>query len=219
VSADGAPRSKWPLAVAGAVLALVVAGLAMVYRAVAGDSGAPQFAPVQVAEGFPPVLPPSFEGPSATAASPAPRPAKLSPSAPRRSGRPSAPPSGTPITGYSACSNGRTVIFKAAVPDEYGYRHVFIDTDGDPTTGFDVPGVPAGFGADYMIENDALYRSIGRDWSWAEVEGITPLAGVTGDSYRWQLQPGYGVGDVVFNGSDGETTGETYTPVVPVRAC
>jgi hypothetical protein len=219
VSADGAPRSKWPLAVAGGVLALVVAGLALVYRAVVGDAGAPQFAPVQVAEGFPPVLPPSFDGPSAGATTAAPRPPKLSPSSPRKSSRPTAPAPGKPITDYSACSNGRTVIFKATFAEDFGYRHVFIDTDADPNTGFAVEEVAAGFGADFMIENDVLYRSTGRDWTWAEVEGITPLAGVTGDSYRWQLQPGYGVGDVVFNGSDGETTEERYTPVVSVRGC
>ncbi|MEV4281725.1 hypothetical protein [Actinoplanes xinjiangensis] len=219
MSADGAARSKWPLAVAGGVLALVVAGLAVVYRAVAGDTGAPQTAPVQVAEGFPPVLPPSFEGPSVSASRPSPRPARLSPSTPRRSAGPAAVTPGKPITDYEACSTGRAVIFKATYPEKFGYRHVFIDTDADPRTGFSVSEISGGFGADYMIENDVLYRSTGTDWSWAEVEGVTPLTGVTGGSYRWQLQPGYGVGDVVFNGSDGETTEERYTPVVPVRAC
>ncbi|BEL03596.1 hypothetical protein Q0Z83_017870 [Actinoplanes sichuanensis] len=219
MSADGAPRSKWPLAVAGGVLALVVAVLAVVYRAVVGDTGAPQFAPVEVAEGFPPVLPPSFDGPSAAATTAVPRPAKLSPSSVRKSAPPSTATPGKPISDYSACSNGRTVVFTATFAEEFGYRHVFIDTDGDPKTGYAVLEIPAGFGADYMIENDVLYRSTGADWSWAEVEGIKPLAGVTGGSYRWQLQPGYGVGDVVFNGSDGETTEERFTPVVPVRGC
>jgi hypothetical protein len=220
VSADGAPRSKWPLAVAGGVIALVVvAGLAVVYRAVVGDTDEPQFTPVEVAEGFPPVLPPSFDGPSAGATTAAPRPAKLSPSSPRRSSRPATQSPGRPITDYSACSNGRTVFFKATFGEDFGYRHVFIDTDSDPKTGYAVLEVESGFGAEYMIENDVFYRSTGTDWSWAEVEGIKPLAGVTGDSYRWQVQPGYGVGDVVFNGSDGETTDARFTPVVPVRGC
>jgi hypothetical protein len=219
VSADGAPRSKWPLAVAGGALALVVAVLAVVYRAVIGDTGAPQFAPIEVAEGFPPVLPPSFDGPSAGATTAAPRPAKLSPSSVRKSSRPATAAPGKPIADYSACSNRRTVIFKATFAEDFGYHHVFIDTDSDPKTGYAVLEVPAGLGADYMIENDVLYRSTGADWSWAEVEGIEPLAGVTGGSYRWQLQPGYGVGDVVFNGSDGETTAELFTPVIQVRGC
>jgi hypothetical protein len=219
VSADGAPRSKWPLAVAGGVLALVVTGLAVVYRAVVGDPDAPQFAPVEVAEGFPPVLPPSFEGPSAGAGSATPRPAKLSPSAPRRSSRPTTQSPGKPITDYSACSNGQTVIFKATFGEAFGYRHVFIDIDSDPKTGYAVLEVASGFGAEYMIENDVFYRSTGADWSWAEVAGVKPLAGTTGNSYRWQLQPGYGVGDIVFNGSAGVTTEERFTPVIPVRGC
>ncbi|WP_433789032.1 hypothetical protein [Actinoplanes sp. CA-252034] len=217
MSADGAPRAKWLLAVAGVVLAIVVAVLAVVYRAVVGDDDGPQFAPVQVAEGFPPVLPPSFEGPSA--ATSAPRPPKLSPSSSREPSRVAGPARGKPITDYSACSTGRTVIFKATFAEVFAYRHVFIDTDADPKTGFAVPESGSGFGADFMIENDVLYRSTGTDWAWAEVEGVTPLAGATGLTYRWQLQPGYGVGDVVFSGSDGETTEELYTPVVPVRGC
>ncbi|MFC4065866.1 hypothetical protein [Actinoplanes subglobosus] len=218
MSADGAPRAKWPLAVAGGVLALVVATVAVVYQAVVGDTDAPGVPPVQVAEGFPPVLPPSFDGPSATP-SESPRPVKLSPSTPRKSARPGTAAPGRPITDYSACSNGRTVLLKATFAEDFGYRHVFIDIDADPKTGYAVLEVESGFGADFMIENDTLYRSTGTEWTWAEVEGVKPLAGVTAGSYRWQLQPGYGVGDVVFNGSDGETTEERFTPVVPVRAC
>ncbi|SFF72655.1 hypothetical protein SAMN05421541_119106 [Actinoplanes philippinensis] len=218
MSADGAPRSKWPLAVAGVVLALVVTVLAVVYRAVVGEDDAPQFAPVQVAEGFPPVLPPSFEGPSASAA-PSPRPPKLSPPSSRKPSQSPGPAPATPISGYSACSNGRVVLFTATFGEEFAYRHVFIDTDADARTGYTVREAPNGFGADYMIENDVLYRSTGADWSWAEVEGITPLTGVTGLTHRWQLQPGYGVGDVIFNGSGGGTTAEQFTPAIPVRGC
>jgi hypothetical protein len=211
-------KGLWWLLAAGVALAAVAGGV--IHRV----DGKPAVSKVPVAEGFPPVLPPSFEQPS-TSPAPAGRFRSLFPTA-RRPSRQAAPtPARTAadaaglITAFSACSTPATVVFSATFAQQAGYRHVFIDTDSDPATGFDVLEIAGGFGADYMIENDLLYRSTGTTWSWQEVEGVSRLASASGGTYRWQVTPNHGSGRVVFNASDGETTEERYTPVIPVRPC
>lgn len=179
---------------------------------------------VEVAEGFPAVLPPSFEGPFP---SPAASGSAAAASSPRRPVRPAGPratgavgtTSGEPISGYSACSGRGTVTFTATYARPFGYRHVFIDRDTKASTGYRIPDIAGGFGADFMIENDVLYESTGPDWAWQAVVGVSPRQSTSGGAYRWQLRTAHGLGRAVFNASDGETTEERYTPVVKVKAC
>jgi hypothetical protein len=217
---SGRKRLWWVLA-AGITLVAVAGG---VIHRVAGDSGQPAGPSVPVAEGFPPVLPPSFERPSASPA-PGSRFRSVFPPA-RRSKKPGAAvPERTAaeaaglITAFAACSGPAGVTFTATFSEQAGYRHVFIDSDTNPATGFDVLEIEGGFGADYMIENDLLYMSTGTRWSWQEVEGVRPFVSATGGTHRWQLDVIHGSGRVVFNASDGETTEERYTPVVTVTPC
>lgn len=220
----GRRRTRWIALAVGGVLALAVAAA---FSLVPDEPPAPG---VQVAEGFPAVLPPSFDGPP-TAPSPA---ASLSPSPARKPGRSASPAAsggpaatspplakapGEPIAAYSACSAQGAVTFTATYTQSFAYRHVFIDRDTKASTGYQVPELAGGFGADYMIENDVLYESTGADWSWQEVEGVSPLQSVSGGAYRWRLKPAHGSGRVVFNGSDGDSTDERYTSVVTVKAC
>jgi hypothetical protein len=170
---------------------------------------------VEVAEGFPPVPPPSFDGP---APSPSAAPS-LSPSSSRKPPRSPGTLSARAITDYSACSTTATVTFTATYTESFDYRHIYIDTDTNAATGYQVAEVAGGFGADYMIENDLLYVSTGADWSWREITGVSPLLSVTGGTYRWRVEPAYASGRIVFNGSDGERTEEKYTPVVNVQDC
>jgi hypothetical protein len=198
VGVEGAPpaparrgrKRLWWLLAAAITLAAVAGGV--IYRVAVGPGRSP--APsVPVAEGFPPVLPPSFERTAADAAG--------------------------LITAFAACSAPAAVTFTATFSEQAAYRHVFIDTDTNPATGFDVLEVEGGFGADYMIENDLLYRSTGTRWLWQEVEGVRPFVSASAGTHRWRLKPAHGSGRVVFNASDGETSEERYTPVVTVTPC
>jgi hypothetical protein len=129
---------------------------------------------------------------------------------------------GGPITAYSACTGGSTAQFAATFTASYSWRHAFVDTDGDTGTGYRVPGVSGGLGADYMIENAVLYRSEGTGWSWSEVEDVSPLVSASGGAYRWrvslaELDSSGGELRVVFNGSGGSA--DAYTPVVETGTC
>jgi hypothetical protein len=229
VGVEGAPpaparrgrKRLWWLLAAAITLAAVAGGV--IYRVAVGPGRSP--APsVPVAEGFPPVLPPSFEKPSASPA-PTGRFQSIFPPT-RRTKQPGAPaPERTAadaaglITAFAACSAPAAVTFTATFSEQAAYRHVFIDTDTNPATGFDVLEVEGGFGADYMIENDLLYRSTGTRWLWQEVEGVRPFVSASAGTHRWRLKPAHGSGRVVFNASDGETSEERYTPVVTVTPC
>jgi hypothetical protein len=126
-----------------------------------------------------------------------------------------------PISAYGACTSGSTATFTATFTVSYDFRHVFINTDDDSGTGYRVPSVSGGLGADYMIENGVLYRSTARSWSWSQVRGVDPLAAQSGGSYTWRVA----LSDldspddlsVAFNGSGGSA--EAYTPIVDAGSC
>ena len=104
----------------------------------------------------------------------------------------------------------------------FAWHHVFINADANTATGYRVPTVSNGLGADFMVENDTLYRSTGPAWGWAAAGGGSPLKSSTGGTYRWQV-PLAVVGAarkpllVVFNGSG--TSPEAYTAALTARAC
>lgn len=196
-------RRRWPI-VTGVIALLGAAGVAgALSLREPGEAGAP---PARIAEGFPPVAPPSFDGPSAS-------PSTVRSAAPKRAEAP-----GEPITAFSACSTGRVVTFKATFAERFDYHHVFIDADGDASTGYLVDEIEGGFGADYMLENELFYESTGTGWDWREVDGVSPLIAGSGRAHRWQLRPDHAGVRAVFNASRGAGT-EIFTPVVPVRDC
>lgn len=117
------------------------------------------------------------------------------------------------ITGYSACRPSGTVTFRATFKTPQSYYHVFINTDGDTTTGYQLPyPSPSALGADYMIENGSLYRSRSTGWSWTAA-AAGPTMTVSGSTRTWTL-PLSGIGApsgtqrVEFN------AGSDYTPVI-----
>ncbi|MCX4763654.1 hypothetical protein OG562_22355 [Streptomyces sp. NBC_01275] len=103
-------------------------------------------------------------------------------------GAPCTPIAGSgPITGYSACVSAGTVTLRATFHTSQKYYHAFIDTDGDTATGYRLPyPSPSVLGADYMIENGVLYRSLSSHWSWTEV-GADPGTTVSGSTHTWTL--------------------------------
>ncbi|GAA1641584.1 hypothetical protein [Actinoplanes couchii] len=217
----------------GVVALLAVAGVAGAFSLrKPGEAGVPQ---VQIGQSFPAVLPPSFDvvapdpAPSAPRESKAPsltaRPTQsrvASERTPQRSTKTAAPTAtgraDGPITAFSACSDGRSVIFAATFAEGFEYHHVFIDADGDASTGYKIDEVTGGFGADYLLENEYFYKSTGRDWAWREMDGASPLQSSSGGTYRWKLRADYAGVRAVFNGSDGADT-EIFSATTPVATC
>ncbi|MGW2043641.1 hypothetical protein ACWCPF_00455 [Streptomyces sp. NPDC001858] len=92
-----------------------------------------------------------------------------------------------PLTDYSACVSAGTVTFKVTFHAAKPFYHVFIDTDGNTGTGYQLPyPSPSALGADYMIENGGLYRSRSTDWSWTEASA-RPTRTVSGGTHTWVL--------------------------------
>jgi len=97
-------------------------------------------------------------------------------------------PSSGHIIDYSACLTADTASYGATYDGSYTYAHVFINSDNNTATGYNLPfGNPAG--NDFMIENNALYEytGSGTDWTWSQVSGISPLVSSSGNTYGWQI--------------------------------
>ncbi|MGH3718909.1 MAG: DUF4874 domain-containing protein [Pseudonocardiaceae bacterium] len=64
-----------------------------------------------------------------------------------------------------------------------GWNHVFIDSDGDSSTGFPTGGI----WADFMIENDSFYRYSGSNgsWAWTRLGDANQIA--SGNDLSWSL--------------------------------
>ncbi|WP_432989299.1 spherulation-specific family 4 protein [Dactylosporangium sp. CA-233914] len=94
-----------------------------------------------------------------------------------------ATPSGDPITAATGTIGATAVTYEATFTLPYDFHHVFIDVDGDAGTGF----ATAGIGADLLIENGWFYRHTGTGWSWAPVDGPSPLVSSADGHYVWQI--------------------------------
>lgn len=157
---------------------------------------------------------------SNAAGRPAPARSKASPTAAAKVVKSSIPE--TSSTGYSACATASTATFAMTFTETYSWHHVFINTDASTATGYRVPEVSGGLGADYMVENDLLYRSTGTTWGWTQISGESPLLSRSGGTYRWRVSLD-AIGDpddplkVVFNGSG--TSPDLNTPVLTAGGC
>jgi hypothetical protein len=119
------------------------------------------------------------------------------------------------IAGYFAQNDATNVYYQANFALPHAFKHVFIDTDTNPATGY----ASGGIGADYMIENDNLYHHNGGGWSWTLVASAPATGGTTGTKSwtvtRASINETAGTGelaDVVFHGSGGGVT-EYFAPV------
>jgi hypothetical protein len=127
----------------------------------------------------------------------------------------SAPGSGA-ITAISACRDTTSLRFKATYNTAVSLHHVYLNTDNNAATGFQLPSPsPSRLGADYMIENNILYRSLSSGWSWAAVGGVSPGMTVSGSTYSWTVPlsalPGLAATQqAVFNGNTVYTGVLTY---------
>ncbi len=118
------------------------------------------------------------------------------------------------ITATFAHNDGENLFYQANFAAPYIRTHVFIDVDTQVSTGYSFGGI----GADYMIENDRLYRSTGPGWSWTQVASTPAWVGATGTKIWSVPRPTLGenaamgeTANLVFHGSGGAT--EYATPV------
>ena len=121
------------------------------------------------------------------------------------------------ITSYSACATSGTAVFTATFNSSESFHHVFVNTDGDTATGYQLPAPSASpLGADYMIENGSLYRSTSTGWAWTAVTPA-PTTTVSGSTYTWTL-PLSALGSPSGTQQMEFNAGTAYTPVVSFSA-
>jgi hypothetical protein len=82
----------------------------------------------------------------------------------------------TPIYGQYAENDATRIYYHAELGQPASFTHIFIDTDGKASTGYGFGGV----GAEYMIENDLLYRQTAPGWNWGRVGSAHLSASGTG---------------------------------------
>ncbi|MEV7341476.1 hypothetical protein [Streptomyces sp. NPDC093544] len=118
-----------------------------------------------------------------------------------------------PLTDYSACAAPGTVTLQATFNTSQRYYHAFINTDGNTATGYQLPyPSPSALGADYMIENGVLYKSLSTGWDWTEA-AAGPRMTVSGATRTWTL-PLTGIGSPTGMQWVEFHAGTDYTPVI-----
>ena len=85
----------------------------------------------------------------------------------------------SPFLGMYAENDAARVYYHAEITTAANLKHVFIDADQNPATGYAYGGV----GADYLIENNTLYRHDKPGWSW--VPSASAHLVVSGKSHDW----------------------------------
>lgn len=88
------------------------------------------------------------------------------------------------VTITSATSDDTNVYYAISFTGSPTYRHVFIDVDRNAATGFKTGSL----GAEFMIENNALYAyaGTGPDWNWKKVPGSIASV-ITATSATWTV--------------------------------
>jgi hypothetical protein len=126
-------------------------------------------------------------------------------------------PAGGGVTDPAVTLTSATATFEATYNLPYTFQNIFIDVDGDSSTGYSVSTGGAQIGADFLIENGAFYSYVGPGFSWSQIADVNPFVADVNGRYTWQVPTatlGSGVAaiSVVFNGSGGFP--DAYTGVV-----
>ncbi len=123
-------------------------------------------------------------------------------------------PAAQPISAVSADNDSTTIHYRATFASPYTFKHVFIDNDTNPGSGYPFAGV----GADYLIENGAVYQYAGAGWKWNWIGSAIVTGGSTGP-LQWTVSRAL-LGetassderaDLIVHGSGGAT--EYATPI------
>jgi hypothetical protein len=83
--------------------------------------------------------------------------------------------SAQPLSRWRASNSDTALQYRVQYVNTWTFIRVYIDTDRSSSTGFRTGGI----GANFLIENEALYRytGSGNDWSWAKVKTLTYTTG------------------------------------------
>ena len=84
-----------------------------------------------------------------------------------------------PLSRWRASNGATTLQYRVQYANTWTFRRVYIDTDRLTSTGYQHGAI----GADFLIENDALYRysGTGTTWSWSLIRAIPHTTGGSGD--------------------------------------
>ncbi|QRO00674.1 DUF4832 domain-containing protein [Archangium violaceum] len=82
------------------------------------------------------------------------------------------PPAHAAISAIVVGNDATNVNYQFQYSGTPAFRRAYIDVDRNPATGF----AQLGTGADYLLENDALYKHLGGGWSWQFVKTVTHTA-------------------------------------------
>ena len=92
------------------------------------------------------------------------------------------------LTSLTASKYSTYEYFQATFNTSTSLHHVFINTDDNTATGYLLPSPSTSkLGADYMLENNTLYKSSCACWGWSAVSGVNPQMTVSGNTYTWTV--------------------------------
>ncbi len=104
------------------------------------------------------------------------------------------------VKDLQAVRSGSEIVFSAQFSPQHSHQQVFIDADGDTSTGYPVGGI----GADYLIEDDWFYRYQGKGWRWDFIAEV-PMSHNNGQSL-WRVPAEFispaGPLSIIFSGID-----------------
>jgi hypothetical protein len=114
-------------------------------------------------------------------------------------------PNGLEIANPAGVYSQTSLTYSADFYLGFGFEHVFIDSDNQLSTGWKTGSTPP-LGADYMIENNFLYKyaGTGTDFTWTYIDTMPPA--FNGYNITWTVpasditNPGP-VQSVVFSGN------------------
>ncbi|HVV52914.1 MAG TPA: alkaline phosphatase family protein [Polyangia bacterium] len=126
------------------------------------------------------------------------------------------------ITSTAATNDAATVTYAVAYTGSHQFFRVYVDADQRAATGF----AYAGIGAEFLVENQTLYRytGSGADWSWAAVQAVTFTN--AGGKASWtvprsalgETAPCGGAADLVFDVDDAAAP-VVHQALAPTAAC
>lgn len=85
------------------------------------------------------------------------------------------------ISSYQATNDSTNVFYQLNYSGSYSFYRIYIDSDQNSGTGF----ATAGIGANYLVENNSLYRHNGGGWSWTFIKTVTYTN--SAGSARWTI--------------------------------
>lgn len=85
------------------------------------------------------------------------------------------------LSSPTVSNDANNINFSYKETTAFPYNQVFIDSDMNPGTGYQVGGI----GADLLVENGTIYKYIGPNWNWSAIQNVTYSA--NSGLYSWTV--------------------------------